>query len=301
MLTRLVIYSALTLLLSANKSLAEDIYTLQLQTTVAKEANLIHLTQLQKIHSATFSPTEHFIYLGNFSTERAANDALTRLNATLKAQLSANSPTVVELFMDPSQIPAPFAQAPAPAPAQLKQYQTDSKQAAPQPEALHIKTEVPETMARQKQEEATRAAIQAPEAPQHASLPEPIAFTPTTAKDFEQTTNAAGVQSTPPQQPVVIEPQRTPATPTPNTRFVAEGYSIQVAAFKSSKNYRRFIDDHPSGEFYCNVDQEELTVIHMGVFDGFSEAKAYMKAAGDFDTLTPYIITLKNAQLTLCD
>lgn len=248
----------------ANSVNADDFYTLQLQVDPGQEVSMQRLTQLPKIHSATFSPTEHFVYLGQFNTEAEANKALDKIQREIEPQISSFHPMIVELFINPNE--------------QVE----------------------PRSMARQKRLEPTPEALRAEPAESHTALTPPIVTAAAVATDYQEPssdTNSASV-SEPPETP-------SPAPQTNNTSkvnsiTVKKGYSIQVAVFKNQNNYRRFIDDHPSGDFYCNIDTSESTVIHMGIFDKFSSAKQSLKEAGDFGDLSPYIITLDNAQLTLC-
>lgn len=257
---RSFLFLCFTQLFLIAKVSAEDFYTLQLQVDPGQESSMQRLTQLPKIHSATFSPTEHFVYLGQFTTEQEANSALDKIQREIEPQISNFHPMIVELFIN-------------------------------QEEQVE-----PRSMARQKRLETTPEALRAEPAESHTALTPPIVAAAAVATDYQaQADTASNKQSKPQASTTPIKS----ASKTDNIT-VKEGYSIQVAVFKNQSNYRRFIDDHPSGDFYCNIDTSESTVIHMGIFEKFSSAKQSLKEAGDFGDLSPYIITLNNAQLTNC-
>lgn len=233
-----------TALLVTTKANAEDFYTLQLQVDPTQESSMQRLTQLPQVHRAIFSPSEHFIYLGQFDTEEEANRRLDKVRRVIEPQVSNFNPMIVELFIH-----------------QAEQIE-------------------PLSMARQKRLEKPPQALRAEPAQSHTTLTPPVVTATAVATDYKAQADG--------------KPSKA------KTVTVKEGYSIQVAVFKNQSNYRRFIDDHPSGDFYCNIDTSESTVIHMGIFDKFSIAKQRLKEAGDFGDLSPYIITLNDAQLTNC-
>lgn len=245
---RSIFFVCVAALLVTAKANADDFYTLQLQVDPSQESSMQRLTQLPKIHSATFSPTEHFVYLGQFDSEEEANSALDKIQREIEPQISSFHPMIVELFIN-------------------------------QEEQVE-----PRSMARQKRLEETPEALRAEPAQSHTALTPPVATATAVATDYQAQASAP----------------LTSSTAKADTITVKEGYSIQVAVFKNQSNYRRFIDDHPSGDFYCNIDTSDSTVIHMGIFEKFSIAKQRLKEAGDFGDLSPYIITLDNARLTNC-
>lgn len=255
-----ILFICIAALLVTTKANADDFYTLQLQVDPSQESSMQRLTQLPKIHSATFSPTEHFVYLGQFDSEEEANRALDKIQREIEPQISSFHPMIVELFIN-------------------------------QEEQIE-----PRSMARQKRLEETPEALRAEPAQSHTALTPPVATAAAVATDYQAQASATSSNASKPQASAPL----TSSTAKAEIFTVKEGYSIQVAVFKNQSNYRRFIDDHPSGDFYCNVDTSESTVIHMGIFEKFSIAKQRLKEAGDFGDLSPYIITLDNAQLTNC-
>lgn len=251
---RSILFTCVAALLVTTKASADDFYTLQLQVDPSQESSMQRLTQLPQIHSATFSPTEHFVYLGQFDSEEEASSALQKIQREIEPQINSFHPMVVELFIN-------------------------------QEEQVE-----PRSMARQKRLEATPEALRAEPAESHTALTPPVVAATAVASNYQE-------------QPVRTSQVTTPLTSsTAKSEIITvkKGYSIQVAVLKSQSNYRRFIDEHPSGEFYCNIDTSESTVIHMGIFEKFSNAQQRLREAGDFDDLSPYIITLKNTQLKSC-
>lgn len=262
---RSIYLSGLAVFLCAASAHADNVYTLQLQVDPSQESSMQRLTQLPKIHSATFSPSEHFVYLGKFDSEAEAKHALERVQRDIEPQISSFNPMIVELYLN----------------------QQDTLEAL--------------SMSRHKRLEEAPEALRAEPAEPHAALTPPIAATAAIASDYQAPAKADS-STAKNSKPEAVKTQK-PRTSSPSQAeniTVSEGYSIQIAVFKNQNNYRRFIDDHPSGDFYCNIDTSDSTVIHMGIYPRFSSAKQALKEAGDFGDLSPYIITLNNAELTKC-
>lgn len=109
-LTGIVFISAL-FLLGSNASYSEEFYTLQFNVSPQQEGSLQRLTQLQKIHSATLSQQEHFVFLGSFSSERKATEQLVLIQRKIEPQIGNFNPLVVELFRNRSDQIEPLSMA----------------------------------------------------------------------------------------------------------------------------------------------------------------------------------------------
>ena len=108
--THIVFISAL-LLLGSNASYAEDFYTLQFHVAPQQEASLQRLTQLQKVHSATLSQSEHFVFLGEFASEQEAAEQLMQIQRKIEPQIGNFNPLIVELFRNQSKQVEPLSMA----------------------------------------------------------------------------------------------------------------------------------------------------------------------------------------------
>ena len=108
--TRIIFISAL-FLLGSNTTYAEDFFTLQFHVAPQQEASLQRLTRLQKIHSATMSQREHFVFLGEFASEREAAEQLMQIQRKIEPQIGNFNPLIVELFRNQSKQLEPLSMA----------------------------------------------------------------------------------------------------------------------------------------------------------------------------------------------
>lgn len=256
----------LCLLAACQFSHADAFFSLQLRVDMNQESSLQRLTSLNKVHSATFSASEHYVYLGQFTSEQAAQQKLDQIKRDIEPQIQSYSPMIVEIFAPDS-----------------AQYNLASDQVETEGNASAVV--LPNSKAKKMKREAETApsAVQAPAVQQHTALAMPTVTAAAVAKDYQQHQTA----------------QDLPQPNNNNRIHVDKGYSIQLAAFQNLNNYHNFMQDYPSGDFYCN-SSETLRVVHMGIFDRYSEAAAAMQEAGDFDELKPYIVTLTDSSLITC-
>ena len=302
-------YSLLTLcfswLISSLNALAEHFYTLQLTLNPALERKLQQQTGLDKVHSMTFSNSDHFLYLGQFSNQQRAQNALTALLQAQMLDIKLYQPLIVEIFRPGNTLP------PTESRTQKQSRRKNKKQS---PNHSFVPT-----------------ALRAPKTDAHTTLTPPRPLSSAVASDYRKATRT-GATVTTQSNTVQYTGQKTPiyrnqkitmgakktkkkAFPPPSFNgtgkalsgqdYIQKGYSILLASFKSRKKYHEFIENHPSGDFYCHQGQENKTGkslirVHMAVFEKYTEAKSYLSAAGNFGELQPYITALNNIELHPC-